>query len=89
MVGAPVDADLPREGTLDAAEHAGGKLLGRGVIANVPQGLLDLLEPLAVAAKGGVLVAKALVLAEETAVLLLQTVEIANVAEEIGHGAEG
>ena len=41
------------------------------------EGFLELLEPAAVAPKGGVLVAKGLVLAEEAAILLLEAVDIA------------
>ena len=82
----PVDPELAREWSLDAAEDAGGEALGRWVAGDDAQRFLKLLDPAPVTQEGGVLVAEGFVLAEEPAVLLLQPVEVAHIAEEVGNG---
>ena len=86
MVGAPIDTELARQRALDAAEDAGDEALRGGV--GVDERLLKLPETVAIAPEGGVLVPQLLILAEELAVLFLQAVEIADVAEEVRDGTE-
>ena len=56
--------------------------------SGVDERLLKLPETVAIAPEGGVLVPQLLILAEELAVLFLQAVEIADVAEEVRDGTE-